>query len=704
MGNAQGLIQGISGLLEFNYSFFTSETKDATGVTTKTKTGSYNPRFTLNIDTRIFPNLRLHAGGIAELIKTDFDTGRVNTETTITRFRPYIDLTLETPLYTVGVGYLMRQEKTKTEDSPSITLVNEEYNAIFGWRPEGLPIFDMRLKRTKNFDEDKALQDIREDSINLISKYTFSGFQMNYYGTYIHTMDNLNDLDVKLFTHNGRIAYGGSFLNRRVTVNTTYDIFHQEMKTVSEGKGFVTIQVFPFAGLSKIDDTLPPAQITLDTNPALVDGNTTSSAGIDLISNLPLVRRQLGFDFLNPAEVNQILVWVDREITASVASSFLWDIYVSEDNSNWAHWAGPFTATFGPFQNRFEINFPNILPAKRYIKVVTTPLARTTLVPPNLFVTELQAFIKRPAADVEGRVRRTSHLYSLDAKARVLDNPVLFYDFYYLFNKVLPDHQKRYNISNGLSVNHRFSEVFSATARLAREDGEENDEKRVSYLYHASITADPLRTLRNSLVFSGRDEEIGGRPNNINSIFLYNTAQLYQGIDVNLNGGINFAKRETGEKTRDIVISFGANLVPHRTMSIGLNYSDTMSRRKEGGKESFSTYTRRLDFNLNYTPFPTLHFLVLIQMISEKGEKIETVQNYSINWSPFPDGMLQFNVAYNESLKSEDRAKERSFIPSVRWNITKRSYIDLSYQMLKSESKTGKLNSHIISSNLKIFF
>jgi hypothetical protein len=72
---------------------------------------------------------------------------------------------------------------------------------------------------------------------------------------------------------------------------------------------------------------------------------------------------------------------------------------------------------------------------------------------------------------------------------------------------------------------------------VAREDGKEVDKKRVAYVYNASIVADPLRTLRNSLVFSGRDEEIDEKPNDTHSIFLYNAAQLYQGIDLNLNGG-----------------------------------------------------------------------------------------------------------------------------------------------------------------------
>jgi len=710
---AQGLLEGVSGVLEFNYSFLTSKTKDAAGVTTKTDTSNYNPRFTLNIDTKIFPNLKLHAGGIAELIKTDFESGGIDTKTTLTRFRPYIDLTLETPLYTAGLGYIMRQEKTKTADSPSITLVNEEYNAMLGWRPEGLPYIDMRLKRSNNYDEDKLLRDIQEDSINLTSRYTYKGLQLNYYGSFLHTMDDLNNLDVKQLTHSGRVSYGGSFFNRRVSVNTTYDIFHQEVKTTSEGTGFVTFQVFPVTGRFALDNSPIDNVAPLVPNPALpalVDGNLTVNAGIDIglpAPGEPTDLRNVELEFLNVTDVSQLLVWIDRDLSSniSIANSFSWDVYVSANGTQWNLYTTISPAPFGPFQNRFELNFPSV--GTRFIKVVVSPLSPA--VPgasgfPDIFITELQAFRRTPAADVEGKTERTSHIYNLDVKARILDNPSLFYDFYYFFNKTLPEDQKRFSLSNGFSVNHRFSRIFSGTARVAREDGEEEDEKRVAYVYNASITADPLRTLRNSLVFSGRNEEIEGKPNNTRSIFLYNTAQLYQGVDVNLSGGLNFSKQETGEKARDIVINLGANIVPHRTMTLGLNYSDTMSRRRGGAREASSTYTRRVDFNVNYNPFRTLYIFTLIQVIAEEGMDIETIQNYSVNWSPFPNGALQFNLAYNENLRSEDNAKERNFIPSVRWNITKRSYIDLSYQVIRSKSELQKTNSQLISSNLKIFF
>jgi hypothetical protein len=703
---AQGLIEGVSGSWESIYSFLTSKTTDASGNTVKTDTQFAGSRFQLDINTKIYPNLRLRAGGIAEGTWGAFDdkTNDIVTRTTVLDFRPYIDLTLETPLYTASVGYLRRQARVEVFNSPSVTLINNEYYAILGWRPEGLPLIDMQVRRRDLYDSEKAFLDAKEDLITLNSKYQYQGLRLDYYGTYLHRRDDLIDLDVTQYTHSGRASYANSFFNNRVSLSTNYNILYQETETKTTGKGFVTTQAFPNGGLSRIDDTLPPTPVTLDPNPNLIDGNTTASAGIDLVSNVPLVRRQIGLDFLNPTEVNQLLIWVDREITSTIASSFTWDVFISEDNSVWTHWAGPMAGTFGPFQNRFEINFPNVIPPRRYIKVVTTPLLRGPLVPPNIFVTELQAVRQTPAADVKGKFSTTTHNYDLDVKTMILDNPSLFYEVYYFFNRQEPSGQQRYDLINSLNANHRFNEVFSGRAKVGIENGKELDKKRLAYIYDAAVTADPLRTLHHSLVFNGREEEFGGKPNNNNSIILYNTAQLYKGIDVNLNGGVTFTKQETGEKERDFLINFQTNIVPHRTMTMGLNYSNIISRRTGGDQGSSSTYTQTLDFNLSYNPFRTLNLIAFLQYLNEKGQKDRILQNYSINWSPFPDGALQFYIAYNENYRTEDHLVERIFQPTIRYNLSKRSYIDLTYQLTRSKSDIEKRDSNLLSTSVKIFY
>ena len=712
---AQGLLQGVSGSLEFNYVYLSLRTTDATGNTVKTHTQGYNPRFRLDIDTKIWPNLKFRAGGTAEGIISDIDMNGDSTKTTLTKLTPYLDLTLETPLFKTGLGYQRQQEKTDISDFPSTTLISDYYYGIFGWKPEGLPTVDVLLSRRNLYDDDKSFLDIKEDFGSLTSRYEFQdpifqGLYLDYYGTYLHRRDDLRDFDFTQHAHTGRVAYSNSFFDKRISLNTTYHITYQE--SITEGEGFVSTQIFPSAGLSSLDDF--PADGTLDPNPALINGNITASAAIDIgLAGGSSERKNIGIDFVTLAQVNKLFIWVDRELPASISNIFPWDIYISSDNLNWAPVFTPFSVTFGPFDNRFEIKFTGQISVPRFIKVVTRGLTLADTVDPayqNIFITEMQAFLETTAKAGKETIDRTTHNYDLDIKAMLLDNPSLYYELYYFFNRIEFGSLslQRYDVSNSLNAAHRFSPIFSARAKVGIENGEREsereDEKMFAYFYDASLIADPLATLHNTLTFSGRNEEIEGRPNNINSLFLYNTAQLYQGIDLNLNGGVSFSKRETGAEGRDISFNVGVNVVPHRTLTLGLNYWETWTRLSGGERESSSTSTERMSLDINFNPFRTLYLYASIELNAGKGQETETTQNYTINWSPFPDGALQFIITYNENYRSEDSFKERIFTPSVRYKLGSRSYIELTYQNLNSDSKIEKRESDLVSTNLKLFF
>jgi hypothetical protein len=705
------LADSVRGTLDLNYSTLTSKTTDATGFTTKTDTTSYNPRFTLNIDKTIYPNLRLIAGGIAEKIVTDSETNDQDTKTTLARIRPFIDLRLNTPFYTAGVGYSRREETVKTSGVPSITDVNEEYNAILGWRPVGFPSWELRYRRANTFDEDRSFQDINQDFVSLISKHVYKAFTIDYLGTYTKTRDNIVDLETENLLNSAKLGYASTFFNNRVSLYTTYNYTHQKVNTVTAGSGLVSLQIFPLQGLFTIDDT-PSDGPPLGPAPALTDGNLTASTGINIGVPPPGGDdrpRNIGLDFGITTDVNQLLVWVDRELPVTISNSFSWQVFTSPDNLNWTLIATIPSAPFGQFENRFEVNFPNA--TARFVKVVVSPLtqAEAALVPtfanPNAInVTELQAFVRTPAADVQGSAKRTSQIYNLDTKTRILDFPTLFYDLSYFLNKVDPSGQKRTTLSNGFSGIHRFSRIFSTTAKVAREDGQEQDEKRVAYVFNAAVNADFLRALRSSLVVSGRDEEVDGRPSNNYSVILNNTAELYKGIDVNLNGGMTFSKEETGGRQQGTLFNFISTITPRRDLTLNLNYSDTITRRSGGGRESSTGHTQRGEVTVSYNPFRTLNLLGRIEIIAQTGEDTRITKNYGLNWVPFPDGALQFNFVYDEEIRSEDNSLNRIIAPTLRWNITKRSYVDLTYQIIKSETDTQKADSKVISSNLKIFF
>lgn len=718
MAEAQGIIQGVSGYSEFVFNTSSTKLTDSSGNTVKLNSTIYTERLRLNVDTEIFPTLRLTAGGLVEGNMSETKVDGVKGKAKGLNFRPYINLMWNSDPFTLGAGYNRREESVKAGGGPRVTNIKDEYNAIFGWKPDGLPWLDILYTRQHFYDEDREVQDITTDTVLLGLKYTYKNLDMRYQANYSKDADKVAGLDTTDLTQTGRIAYADSLLDNRISFNTIYNITRQDTTTISKATGGeISTQLFPFAGLSINFDIIPPQTqhtVTLNPNPGLIDGNLTASAGINI--GLPPVGgntqpRHMGLDLLNVTEVNNLLVWVDRELPANIANFFSWDIYTSSDNLNWTFARSIAPAPFGgQFQNRFELDFLSV--QTRYIKVVTRPLAPTLIDAssfPNIFVTEIQAFVKKPvdASQRKTKTHNTSQYFNADARARILNIPLLSYDFSFFYSRSDPLGVYQYTLSNGLSVNHRFSEVFSGTARVRREDNVTPDQKIADYIYDASLTATPLRTLTHTLVFSGRNGTASGDIEGSRStygVFLNNTAKLYQGVDVYLNGGVNYAKRETNQKQSGTTLSFGSNIVPHRNLTFNLNFSNTTGDQKGGGQPETSSSTRSVDMNVSFTPFPTLYLYGSLNITSRTDTKTSYLQNYSLNWSPFPGGSLQLNFGYTESLRSEDNGRDTSFGPSLTWKITNRATLNMSYQVVKLKSVSQKEDTNSFSARLQVLF
>ena len=168
---AQDIFSGFSGYLDLNYTNASSIVKDSSGQTVKSDLNSIQPRFSLTLNTAIFPNLRLYANGLFEKTMTVTQTDDVKTRTTDTRLTPYISLTFSDSPFAAGVSYTQREETLEVSHTPSFTRTNEEYNGTFGWHPDGLPWLDVLLKRTNIFDEERSVLDNTEDYYALNLKY-----------------------------------------------------------------------------------------------------------------------------------------------------------------------------------------------------------------------------------------------------------------------------------------------------------------------------------------------------------------------------------------------------------------------------------------------------------------------------------------------------------------------------------------------------
>ena len=705
--------EGFGGYLEAGYNTFSTKFEDAAGNTTTTDNSTVAQRYNLFYTRNLAPYLKLYAGGLFEKIDTESVTNGSRSESTVTTTQPSVDLTMRTPIYLAGLKFTRRTETASSTGSPETTHINDFYQGIAGWKPPDrfAPSFEVRLSRSQIYDEEKQSTNIVTDFAGLIMNYTPTDtLFLRYSPSYSKGDNRLSGLEAESVTHAGIVQYSDRFLQNRISVGANYNFSFGERKVSVRGTGVVDTDVVPFSGLSSIDDT--PTDGTLAANPALIDGNRTASAGINI--GLPPFggdarERNIGLDFAFAKEVNKLLVWVDRPLPVAIADSFSWSIYTSADNVTWSFLATVFPAPFGTFDNRFEIGFSSVI--TRYIKVVVHPLSPTVSGAssfPDIFVTELEAFVSASAEQVRGKRTSSNQLFSFDGRALLIEkNPNLYYLATYLVQRSesgsLPSQEKT-SLYNALQAAHRFGRVFSGLASVGREDFTSTQQPDGhAYIANTSLDAVPLRSLHHTLSYSGRFEKRDDGSTDTNSIYLNNTAHVYTGVFMTAAGGLNFTHQGTGERQKSTELSASTNIEPHRTVS--LTYQ-VLSRYTEvtGGQTAVPS-TRRTDnvVGATYHPVETLYLVYGRSALSEPQRTLR-VTNYGLNWSPSLGSSLQFTFNYSETLSSEDNAKSTLYGPSLIWKFARTANLTVQYQVLRSESDTGRSDTDSFSTTVKAYF
>ncbi len=696
--------------VDLNYSNYDSTTTDPSGASTSTKSRDFNEKYNLNVNLAPYPFLLFTGGGILETDASTVALGLTETRSRTTTTKPFFDLTLKNPFASVTVGYSKREDSFHSSVSPVTKRFNEEYHSLFGWRPEDLPSLSVQFTRNNQYDSSRVLLDTVNDTTVVSSRYSpVKTVDLGYQATYTDFQDRLNGFESKILTQNGRVNYSDLYFDKRVSLTTTYNITLQDTQVSSTGRGEISSPLSPVAGLSSLTDSLTVTNTALDPNPALLDGNVTSSAGIDIgtapSQSVPpdTKLRNMGVDFLNATEVNELFVWVNVELTPTVAASFRWDVYISADNSTWTLWQSNAAAVFGPFANRFDITFPNA--TTRYIKVVTSPLSPGVIGAvnfPHIYVTELQAFIKKPSSAVAGETSQVQHIYSLNVRTRLMDAPSLYYDFYYYWNRTGDSVSlTRYTVSNGLSAAHRFSSVFTGNARAAREDSYDLNGPQVTYYYNAAITATPFKTLRHSLLYSGQSKDTRSGTSTSDFVSLYNTAELYKGVTVNLSDGVGVTTSETGATARTTNTIFGAALTPHANLTMNLNYYANTSKQTGGGREETTAKNRQEEVAVTYRPFTTLYLSASLGRVVQSNISY-TTQNLGVNWSLLSGGNLQLSFLYAENFRSDINSREKTTSPSLTWKVNSSTTLDMSYLILKSDSVLQTTDTNVFSINMRM--
>jgi len=690
---------------EITYQNLDSQiTNKITGEKFNSEIYSILQQYNLNLSKTIYPYLTFDAATLFELRDTTTKSEGIKIETDETLLQPYLRLRLDNPIYQASLDYRRTEIHTNSTIAPNTEDIRDEYDALLGWKPAELPEVTFRYSYTHSYDNPET-SDLVEKLITVESDYTaWTELRLNYFYSRTDTEDRLTNFDTLEQLHSGRAEYSHNFWDGRFSLNTNYRITYSTTDFSGAGAEGAQIPLLRAQGLFSLDNT-PQDGPALSVNNALIDGNVVASTGIDIgLGGDELTLTNIGVDLGSSVDIDEIRIWVDRRLTDPVANSFSWSVYTSPDNTDLSTWTLVATispAPFDTFDNRFQISFSSV--NTRFIKVVTRPLSPA--VPdaarfPNIFVTEMETFATVSQAAAQETLENIDWTYDLNLRARVTDKTTLGYSMYYYFRDQDPISNKRTELSNTISLTHILNEVFTTGGRLNRTDTtEENDEDRVEYFYSAFIRGTYLPTFNQNLSFSGKSQKRDTDSSDSFTILLRNNAILYRGWSAFVDAGFNWDRPEESDtKEKSILLRASTNFEPNQMLTINLDYlqreiiDPERNSRYDFTVEAFFVPVRALSFNARYN------------IVNRTGFKSTTLQNYAVNWSPFPGGALQFVFNYNETLVSIDDRRETSVGPGFNWTISDHFFLQMFYNYQKTEDNAQKIESNNLFAKFRLIF
>jgi hypothetical protein len=670
---------------DLEYLFSDIERKDDnTGERTDSEFSRLKQKYDVDLQTELLPFLEFRAGGIFEFIDvsttTDQNDPEIPEKTSSderTRWL-FAELNLDNPLYTASTSYRRRKFEFDPRFFSKTEISREEFAGIFRWRPVGFPIFDLDVDSTRTWDQDDTV-DRNVDRLIFKSRYDYKDLAYDYTYTRIDTDEKIEDTGSLVQIHNAGIHYSTSFFHDRLQLNSDARFNYQlqephgddeiERPTSPSGIGF-------FFTDDDDPDTLTPV------GPG--DPLTTINIG----RNGPADPVSVGLAFGFPTDVNRvhILPLVDpndpllasRAEIASVADQYVWTVFWSDDQVNWTE-LNDVRAIYTLIENRFEITFDRVDGA-RFIKVVTDP---QPLAPGEIRTAAIRAFTTlfvSPGTEIEDFDQN----FNLGLRWAISDKTEASYEGFFRYRDSKPFDITRKSLTNSISLQHTFNPIFFASARILRTDGTETNRSDVTHhSYSASLEADYFETLHQSLVYSGThdDGELG--TGYVNSVFLRTNADLYEGWSSNLDLGFSAKSPVEGGNITTSTLRLSTDVDPNPKLKFVIDYR--FSRNTQSREPSWLDQNAR--FQGFWVPLRTLSFFAAVRLRHDErdNEGLRVAQDYSVNWAPFPDGLLRFSLGYNRTVDTRSNTTS-ALSPQIDWQVTRTSLLTLRFNLGKVET------------------
>jgi hypothetical protein len=585
------------------------------------------------------------------------------------------------------------------------TLVAQNIIASFLWRPDETGMIQAQYVNSHNYDTARSLIDRYGNDLYATAQWTpIRPLTLRYSFTFSTNQSVIAGVDQQAIQNSGFASFGERFLDGFLTVNAVYQIDLRNVTTsVTRPGAIIETQRFPIQGLSLVET--PPATPERDTlapNPALIDGNTQLSAGIDLGFGVTDQQfRDVGARFADTlSRVNAVYVWVDRALPPEISGAFTWLAYASEDNLTWTPLQVTGRPGFSSFFNRFEI--PITAVQARYVKVATRPLLPGVTTDPryaSLFVTEIQLFELVEGTSVPRSLATANGSLSGAVVMRLVESLNFNYEFTAGLTHNSTAGLATYSIGNALSLATGLTRGLSLSARLQRTDfgGQAQPTGSTNY-WSTTLAYDPFPTLGIAATYFGSVSEgsyvpIIGQPavtgTRVNNLFqLSMRMDLYQGVSLFANASYGILLGANGADSISLSGTFGATVAFNRVVSLTASVLGSDVRGSlTGGTSQYA----RVDTTVTVTPFPALYVTAGYGHYTV-GLGPADVLLVNASFSPFPNNDLQLRFGYSDNLDTGLDLRSRLWGPGLRWNIRRGSWLDVNYSI--HDNYTATLTSH----------
>lgn len=495
--------------------------------------------------------------------------------------------------------------------------------------------------------------------------YNFSFLEtatnLNYSYTYPVTEDNVAKTRTETPSHNATANFSRSFVDDKI--QTSANIGYNESQSINESKGSpirFEQKIAAADGLYLIDVT--PLIGALASTPALIDNNTSVSAGIALDTG---TYRNIGIKLTTAESVAKIHLYLSTTDPNISTYGFGWQLYTSSDGISWTLFTGTLTTSYESAYQRIVFTFAetNAL----YFKVVNTAFPAAAL-PINVTEIEVFRFISStPTIRLTSTTKRDFGGFNLSY------SPITILSMNYTINYDHSDRDLNNFDSTGINQSVGLNAVLmpqylnlatnytTATTKTTEErtSGAISTTENGSNSYAITFSSTPLPTVNASLNY-GYSESLTGRErdsesNSINGNIFMN---LYKGVDLGLGSTFSESKSlKTNSTTDSTSYSSNLTLVPWKPLTVLVNGSSTTTQTT--GAESSTTNSLTTSFS--YAPTRRLYLLALIAVEPTSS------QSYSVNWLPTKN--TQVSARYGISGNLTNMGGDVSWTPIQRLTL-----------------------------------